>query len=472
MVKFRDLACVAAAGLVIALAAGPSAAQSLADTMVAAYRNSNLLEQNRAVLRAADEDVATAVANLRPVMNWALSAGYQNSQGGSGSAGGATTTTGTREVTSASFEISASLTLYDFGRSRLGIDIAKETVLATRDALLNVESDVLLTAVIAYNDVRSAVERVAINENSVRVIGEELQAAEDRFEVGEVTQTDVSLAEARLAAARASLAAAEGQLDAAREAYRAATGGYPGQLAAPPPPPALPASLDAARTTAQRLHPSVLQAQRQVTISELQVAAAAADRLPTLSGSASAGVSESSTSNDRSDSVGVNLSLSQTIYSGGRLPALHRRAIAARDQSRAVLLQTGLILAQEVAVSWSNIDVARAQIVAIEEQIRAATVAYEGVREEAMLGARTTLDVLDAEQELLNARADRIDAEANLQVAIYSLLSSMGLLTVERLNLGIPTYDPAAYYNAVRNAPSSSVQGESLDRILRAIGRE
>jgi len=113
----------------------------------------------------------------------------------------------------------------------------------------------------------------------------------------------------------------------------------------------------------------------------------------------------------------------------------------------------------------------RAQIRAYDEQVQAARIAYQGVKEEATLGARTTLDVLDAEQDLLDAQAARIDAEAQLQVGYYQLLSAMGLLTVEDLKLGIPTYDPAAYYNAVRNAPSTSVQGQSLDRVLRTIGK-
>ena len=114
---------------------------------------------------------------------------------------------------------------------------------------------------------------------------------------------------------------------------------------------------------------------------------------------------------------------------------------------------------------------ARAQISATDEQISAARQAYEGVREEATLGARTTLDVLDAEQDLLQARADRITAETNLQLAHYQLLAGMGLLTVEDLNLGIPTYDPSAYYGAVRDAPYTSTQGDNLDRVLRAIGK-
>ncbi len=440
----------------LALVAPMAGAQTLADALVAAYRNSNLLEQNRATLRAADEDVASAVSSLRPVLSWTASTSYRNSSG--------------NESTSIALELAAQMTLYDFGRSKIGIEIAKESVLATREALVAVEQEVLLAAVRAYTGVKSAAENVAISQNSVRVIGEALRAANDRFAVGEVTRTDVALAEARLAAARAGLAATQGQLAAARESYKVVTGGYPGGINGFPRSPALPSSLAEATATAQRLHPSIRQAQRLVTVAELGVQAAAAERLPTVRGSASVSAADNSISGD-SQTLALGLSMSQTLYAGGRLSSAHRKALASRDRVTAAMLQTTRLIAQNVAVSWANIEVARAQIRAIDQQIGAATVAYEGVREEATLGARTTLDVLNAEQELLSAQADKIEAEANYQVALYSLLSSMGLLTVDHLNLGIPTYDPAAYYNAVQNAPHTSVQGESLDRVLRAIGK-
>lgn len=460
MKPLARLAGVTLLGLVAAL---PARAESLADTLVAAYRHSALVEQNRAVLRAADEDVAASVAALRPIVQWVASHDIDKSEG---------------EPTgrSTSLYLSASLTLYDFGRSQLAIDGAKEQVLATRQALVSIEQDVLLNAAIAYFDVREAIQQVALQQNSVEVLSRERQAAQDRFDVGEITVTDVALADAQLAETRASLASANGQLEIAREGYLAATGKLPGTLSAPPPLPKLPANVDAARGIAQRTHPAVLQSQRQAAAAEISVAAAAAERNPTLSGTASVGVIRSPLSrlngNDGSTNTSaVGLELSQTIYSGGRLSASHRRAMAERDQARSSLLNTARQVSQNVGETWANIDVARAQITAITQQISAAQQAYDGVREEALLGARTTLDVLDAEQSLLEARADRITAESNLQLAHYQLLSAMGLLTVENLKLGIPTYDPSQYYNAVRNAPATSKQGESLDRVLRAIGR-
>lgn len=453
------------AALFAGVAAVPAGAESLADAMVAAYRHSALLDQNRAVLRAADEDAASALAALRPVVQWIAGHTYTQTEGVSSR--------------SSQIGISAQITLYDWGRSALAIDAAKETVLATRAALVAIEQDVLLTTVEAYLQVRSSAEQVDLQSNSVRVIGQEQQAATDRFEVGEITQTDVSQADAALAAARASLAAAQGELQVARENYRAATGRLPGKLAPPPPTPKLPANVEEARRIGQKTHPQILRAQRLAAASELGVAAAAAERNPSLTGQASVGRTRGTSTSllgggqtVTRDSGSVSLDLSQTIYSGGRLPSAHRKAMAQRDQVRAGLLQTSRQVDQAVGTAWAGIDVAKAQIRAIDEQIVAARQAYDGVREEATLGARTTLDVLDAEQSLLAARADKISAEANLQLAHYQLLAAMGLLTVEHLKLGIPTYDPSAYYNAVREAPYTSRQGESLDRVLRAIGKD
>uniref|UniRef100_UPI003ADF3AAC TolC family protein n=1 Tax=Paracoccus sp. T5 TaxID=3402161 RepID=UPI003ADF3AAC len=337
---------------------------------------------------------------------------------------------------------------------------------------------VLLSATVAYFQVREAIQQVALQQNSVEVLSRERQAAQDRFDVGEITVTDVALADAQLAATRAGLAAANGQLEVAREAYLAVTGRQASNLSTPPSLPKLPATLDEARTIAQRSHPTIRQAQRQAAAAEIGVAAAAAERNPILSGTASIGVNRTPQArlggglvSESTNTASVGLELSQTLYSGGRLPAAHRRAMAQRDQARSALLNVSRQVSQSVGETWANIAVARAQITAIDQQISAAQQAYNGVREEALLGARTTLDVLDSEQALLEARADRITAESNLQLAHYQLLSAMGRLTVEDLNLGIPTYDPSQYYSAVRDAPFTSKQGESLDRVLRAIGR-
>jgi outer membrane protein len=437
----------------------PVRAETLADALIAAYRNSNLLEQNQAILRAADEDVAQAVASLRPVVAFIADGQYGYSQTLLDSG-----ISVSNDGLFANYSVTAQMTLFDFGRTQLAIEAAKEIVLATREALIAIEQQVLLAAVTAFVDVRLQQEIVSLRENNVRVITEQLRAAQDRFEVGEITRTDVAQAEARLAEARANLVVAQGDLAIARENYRAATGNYPGVLSAPPAPPRTAATLDAARSVALRTHPSIRQAQREVQAAELNVARARANMKPTIAAQAQLSVDQ-----DNLQENGVGINFNQTIYSGGALSSALRQAMANRDASFAGLKQRGVEVAEAVGIVWSNLDVADASIAATEQQISAAQIAFDGVREEASLGARTTLDVLDAEQDLLDARASRLSAVAQRYIGIYQLLASMGLLTVDHLALGIPTYDPAAYYNAVRRAPTS-IQGKKLDRIMRSIG--
>lgn len=450
---------VIAVALVGVAAAPMAGAQSLTDALIAAYRNSNLLEQNRAVLRAADEGVAVAVSSLRPVVAYTARAGW--SKADVATPVGRTTVEGL----SGSLTLSAELTLLDFGRNRLGIEIAKASVLATRQALIDVEQQVLLAAVQAFVDVRLSQEVVVLRQNNLRLITEEQRAAEARFEVGENTRTDVAIAEARLAGSNAELAVAEGRLLVAREAYKAATGAYPGTLRELPTLPALPRTLEEAQEVARNTNPSIRQAQQLVTVADLQVALAEAARLPTVG----AGVALSR--DDRGlDTQSLGLTMNQTLYAGGRISALQRQAIAGKDRARATLQQTAVLVMQNVGVSWANLNVSFAAIEATDRQINAAQTAFDGVRQEAEVGARTTLDVLDAEQELLDARNARLEAVAQRYVGVYLVLSSMGLLTVDHLQLGIPTYDPEAYFNAVKNAPAHSVQGAKLDRILEKIG--
>ena len=443
--------------------AAPVRAASLGDTLVLAYRNSGLLEQNRALLRAADEDVAQSVSRLRPVVDYVVNA--------TRSAVTVDTTPGntSRVFTNTGLiQITASMILYDFGRSQLGTEIAKENVLALREALRGVEQFVLLGAVQAHVNVQRDLSIQGLRENNVRLIAEQLRASKDRFEVGEITRTDVAIAEARLAGAKSSLAAAAGNLAISREIYKATTGQYPGNLGGLPSLPRTAASLDAARALARQNHPDLAQAQRQVKAADFGAQVAAAGVLPTLSGKASLGINQ-----DGNDSGSVGITLSGPIYHGGQIASAHRKSAAQRDAARAGLHVAALSVDQNVGTAWARLAVANAGLQATDQQIRAARVAFRGMQEEASLGSRTTLDVLDAEQELLDAQSARIAAQSDRYFATYNLLSAMGLLSVEHLRLGIATYDPAAYYNAVKRAPGYNVspQGQRLDSLLQSIGR-
>lgn len=457
MRKFLKLMGVVAG---VALAAPAVQAETLADALASAYKTSHLLDQNQAVLRAADEDAAIAVANLRPVVNFVASGGWRRYDGTVMSFSGPIDS-----QNASSLELSAQIVLWAGGRGKLAVEAAREQVLATRASLVNVEQQVLLSAVSAYVDVQLQQEIVALRQSNVRVITQEMRAAKDRFDVGEVTQTDVSLAEAALAASNANLAAAQGQLMVARERYKAVTGHYPGNLARRPAPPALPKSLEAAKSVAERGHPVILQGQHQVSAANLGVQIAAKAFGPVLSGS----LDVTKDTETGYASVGTGLQLSQTVYSGGKNAASYRRALAGKDQANAGLLQAVVEVSEAVGQAWAQLAVAHASIEAGRQQVAASQKAFDGVREEAKLGARTTLDVLNAEQDLLSARAARLEAEANRYVGVYQVLSTMGLLTAEKLNLGVPTFDPEAYYNAVKKAPAHSARGKALDRILEKI---
>lgn len=437
---------------VVLLAPVAAHAETLRDALVAAYKNSNLLEQNRALLRANDEDVAVALSALRPQVSATSSVSHSDFATG-GNRGG---------TLSSSISLGVELLLWDAGRTKLGVEAAKETVLAARAQLVDVEQQVLLNAVAAYVGVLRDMRVVSLRENNLRLITQELRAARDRFEVGEVTRTDVAQAEARLAEARGALAEAQGNLAISRELYVATVGRKPGRLSTTLSLPSLPNTVADARAQAERNHPSIKQVQHEISAAELNAARARAASRPRIGLSASAGHSRAS---DNNSSIGLQMTV--PIYQGGQLKALERKALAQVHATRAGLNQTVLQVRQNVADSWSRLAVANAQLQASDRQIRAAQVAFNGVREETRLGARTTLDVLDAEQSLFDARTNRVVFETQVYQAAYQLLSSMGMLTVSGLKLPVKQYDPSEYYNAVKNAPvPKTKQGAKLDRIL------
>lgn len=446
------------AAVIAALGAGVAAkAETLADALVGAYETSGLLDQQRALLRVADEDVAQSVAALRPILSWAYSAQYTNPQGFQ------------QDSINSNLQLTADLVLWNAGRRLLTIESQKELVLATRQGLVSAEQSILLRAVEAFMSVRRDVEILSLRQNNVRLITQELRAARDRFEVGEVTRTDVAQAEARLASARAELALASGNVDIAREEYLAVIGRLPGQLVAPRGLPQTASSEDEAKQVAQRGHPDLQQAQLEVRVADLNVRVARAAMQPTLSAQGTATWDDETFNGTET----LSLNFGGPIYRGGELTSLVRQAQQRAVASRANVHIVSEQIIQGVGNAFAQLRSASANREAVARQISAAQVAFEGVREEATLGARTTLDVLNAEQELLDARASAVSAATQETVAAYTVLSSMGLLTADHLNLNVQAYDPAAYYNAVKNAPTfTSRQGRQLDKVLRALNKD
>lgn len=465
---FKSL--VLAGSVAVGALASAAQADNLTDAMIGAYKTSGLLEQNRALLRAADEGVAVSRGNLLPTINWITRIQQNFNRSGASDSGPL------RETDNTTLQAGLSLQqlVYDGGGAKLGVQAAQETVLSTRQTLISIEQRVLLRAVVAYAGVLLQQENVALRQNNLRLLREELRAAQDRFEVGEVTRTDVALAESRVAAAQASLTDARGALIDAKSEYANAVGHDPGVISGQPNLPRRVASVSEARNIALRNHPDILSAQHLVKAREHSIAQAKKALGPNVNLTGELTLSErlSGTNQTISDAT-VTLGLTQPLYAGGRLASGVRSAQANRDAARGVLIFTQRDIAQEVNNAFVSLEVAQANLSSSREQIRAAQVAFDGIREEATLGARTTLDVLQAEQELLNAQTARIQAQAERIIAAYTLLSSQGLLTAERLGLAVEIYDPTLYYNLVKDAPAHrSKQSRDLERVLEALGKK
>ena len=460
MLRVRQAALVAMMSI-LSLTGGAGHAQTLGETLIRAYQQSPILEAARASLRAQDESVAQARAGKRPSV----------SARGSASAGISSDTSGVND--SYSLGLDSSVTLYDSGLTKAAIEGAKAGIAATRANLRSQEQAVMFDAVSAFMDVRRDEQSVSVGENNVRVLREQVRAARDRFELGEITRTDVSLAEARLASAQGSLAAFQGALMISREQYRAVVGTKPGRLQAPPPLPALPGTLAQAEAIAMRDHPSLLAARFSQTQAEFGLVQARAGLKPTVDLSGGISLDRAPTmggGDDNTASAQARLQGTIPLYAGGRLSSAVRQAeqtVAARKYD---VQNSARLIRQNVAGAWSNMEVARALIQANRLEVEAAQVAFEGVREEATLGARTTLDVLDREQELRAAQLNLVTSQRDAYVAAYGVLNAIGLLSVEHLGLGIPAYNPDINYNRVESGPYSTVRGGIVDKLRDRYG--
>ena len=450
-----------ALGISLSLMTTTAHSETLADALVSAYNHSGLLEQNRALLRAADEDVASASAALLPIVNWSAQAQrtYRRQ---------------TRAWNSnATISVKAELLLYDFGGSAASIEAARESVFATRSQLLSIEQQIMLRAVTAYLNVRSTSKFVALRQNNLRLLTQELRAAKDRFDVGEVTRTDVALAEARLAQARSGLANAQGDLLRARAEYANVIGHQPRNLAQLPRLPRISGNVVSAQSQAVRNHPDMITAQHQVASVEYAIKSAEAALEPKIKLTGSLSPQNDLISGDFTNNVTVGLGVSGPIYNGGKISSGVRRAMAQRDATRANLHVVRSNLQQSVANAYAFYSSVNAALNASQQQIRASRVAFRGVREEASLGARTTLDVLNAENELLNAEAALISTQTEQYIAAYTILSSTGSLTSKKLGLNVQQYDPEAYYKLVKDGVAKkSKQGAQLDKVLRALQKD
>jgi outer membrane protein len=416
--------------LAAALITVPVQAQTFSETLELTYRSNPTLQAERAGVRAVEESIIQARSGWLP--NVSASASISNTH--TESSGGFFNQSNT--VTPQSYRIDASQAIWRGGEINGQINQAEANVLAAREQLRSTEQSILLQAATAYLDVRRDVEIAEIRRNNVEVLLAQLDAAEDRFEVGEITRTDVSQAEARLSGARAQFAAALSQLAASRARYAAVVGQYPATLAAEPPLPQMPVTLEDALEIALDFSPTL----RAAAFSEdsaragIQTARGAYSPDVSLSASASRGLDQS-ISGDQTDRVSVTAQVSVPIFTGGLNRSRVRQAVFNSDQARLRVTAARRQVTEVVTTAFNNLVASQSVIASSQQSVEANEIALEGVQQEAYVGLRTTLDVLNAEQELLDARLTLVTAERDSYVAGLSLLQAMGLLTADTLEI-------------------------------------
>jgi outer membrane protein len=443
--SIRLLGAALAGGVSLMAISGAALGQSLEDTLILAYNSNPTLQAERANLRAIDEGRVQARAGRLPTVSADASISRQHveSQSTFVIGGQRLSSNSTSDATPKNYSITANQVLYGGGQISGTIDQATAQIMAGRESLRAVEQTVLVDAVTAFMNVRRDSRVVEIRRNNADVLAQHLQAARDRFEVGEITRTDVAQAEARLSGAQAELSAAQSQLAVSRAAYERVTGQPPATLEEPPALPGMPESLADAAEYAYASSPQLLAAQYGEEAARHGIRIARSNLRPevTLSASASA-ARDSNFSGDERDSTAVVGRVSIPIFTGGLNRSRVRAAVAQEEQARHQVREARRVVTEGVTNAWSNYVTSLAVIESSRQAVRANEIALDGVEQEAYVGIRTTLDVLDAEQELLESRLTLVTAERDSYVAGYQLLQAMGLVSAERLGLGVDVYDP------------------------------
>jgi outer membrane protein len=439
---------VIGATLVAAGVPGSALAATIESALAAAYYNNPTLNAQRAATRAIDERVPQALSGYRPQLFGSADVGATWARSRVGS------TTMETDLVPRGFGLTARQTLFNGFLTANQTRSAEAQVLAARESLRNTEQNILLEAVTAYMNLLRDLAIVELQKQNIAAVQELLRATRDRFNVGEVTRTDVAQAEARLAAAESASSVAQANVNASRAAYRRVIGMEPDRLApGRPVEHLLPKALDAALTSSFAQHPAILAARFGADAASLQVRVAEATLMPTLALEGSVqqrwdlgqGV-------DQQVAASVVTRLTVPIYQGGGEYARIREAKETAGQRRIEIDVTRDQVRAAVIQSWGLLSASRFQVEAAQAQVRAQEIALNGVREEARVGQRTTLDVLNAQAELVNARVALVTAQRDRVVASYSVLSSVGRLNAAELKLKVAVYNPATHYHQVRDA--------------------
>jgi outer membrane protein len=457
----RGVKVITGAAAAVLLMAFVGAPPALADTMeaalVRAYQNNPQLNAQRASVRFTDENVPQALSGYRPRVAITGSAGFQytdtnSTQGGSANAIVRTEIHGANPPRSVGATVSQ--TLFNGQQTANKTRVAESQVSGAREALRVLEQTVLLSAATIYMDYLRDSAIVEVQRSNVRVLEQTLKQTKDRFNVGEVTRTDVAQSEAQLAAGRTQALTAESNLTTTRSNFRRIIGNEPEQLAPGSPvdrflPGALPTAIDLGLTE----NPNVTAAMFGIDVNYLQVKVNEGALLPTVTLLTSVQQSyEQTMTNYRAFGASVLAQLTVPVYQGGAEYSLIRQSKETLAQQRLALEQVRDQTRANVVTAWGQLVAGRAQVSSAQSQVSASEIALNGVREEAKAGQRTTLDVLNAQQALVNARVALVTAQHDRVVASYAVLNSVGRLSPVVLNLPTTVYDPSVHYHQVRDS--------------------
>ena len=446
----QQVSRIALAVALTAFSTGLAQAESMSGALTKAYGFSPDLNQQRAATRAADEGVPRATAALRPTVTGTSTGGYQWTR---------VDAPGKAPFKSNTFPRTAGLsvteTLYNGGRTGNTIRQAESTVMQSRETLRLSEQNILSNAATAYMNVLRDTALLKLQENNVQVLQEQLKQTEDRFQVGEVTRTDVAQAQAALAQGLAGAFTARSNLQNSLAVYRQLIGEQPRNLEpARPVEILLPRNLSDAVAASQAEHPSIQAALHAVDVAALNVTIQEGALLPTVTATGTAQYARDPTSsgtpNQQSQILSAVATLTVPIYEGGATYSAIRQAKELLGQARLQAdLQREAIRAAVVS-AWGAYQNTKLVIQSFQAQVRANEIALNGVREEAKVGQRTTLDVLNAQQTLLNSRVSLIGAQRDQVVNSYALLAAVGRLSSTTLGLGVVAYDPSIHFDQVK----------------------
>ncbi|MBX3578082.1 MAG: TolC family outer membrane protein [Rhizobiaceae bacterium] len=424
-------------------AAPALAAETIFGALAKAYENNSELNAARAGVRATDETVPLAKSGLRPTVAASGSINYASQEGSA--------------ITTGQFGVAVEQTLFDGFQTKNNVSAAKARVLASNESLRNTEQNILFNAASSYMDVIRDRAIAGLRAQNLAFLEEQVRAARSRFEVGEGTRTDVAQAEAQRAAAVAQLAAARAQATSSEAVYRQIVGVEPGSLrGAAPLTKLLPGSLDGALTLALLEHPAIRATEHLVDAAAFTVKSAEGGLLPGVVGQA--GVQRGFRSSEPagfqdgySTSASIGATLRIPLYQGGRVSAQIRQSKEQLGQARIEVDVSRDQVRAAIVSAWTQYIAAAEGVAANREVVEAARLALNGVTEERNVGQRTTLDVLNAQADVIAAQINLVSAERDVVVASYAIMSAMGRLSIHTLGLKVAEYKPREHYDAVKD---------------------